>query len=68
MGFPSLSMTVIDLKPATAPQATAMAYAYNTSPNQIQFTFDQSMLTSSILASSLGLTNLTAARCRQCSP
>ena len=59
ISFPGLSMTVVDLSPATAPVVTGSAYAYNTSPNQIQFTFDQDMLSSSIAAGDLQLTNLS---------
>ncbi len=56
LGFPSLSMSVIDLAPT--PQVVTMAFPYNTAPNQVQFTFDQSMLSSSITTGDLVLTNV----------
>ncbi|HEX3356038.1 MAG TPA: hypothetical protein VHS31_03565 [Tepidisphaeraceae bacterium] len=56
LGFPSLSMSVIDLSPPP-PKVIAMAFPYNTAPNQVQFTFDQDMLSTSITAGDLMLTN-----------
>src|SRR5205814_4834678 len=58
LGFPSLSMTVIDLSPAPAPQVIAMAYPYQTAGDQVQFTFDQDMLASSIAPTDLVLSSL----------
>ena len=58
LGFPSLSMTVIDLSPAAAPQAIAMAYPYNVANNQVQFTFDQDMLASSMAPTDLVVNKL----------
>jgi hypothetical protein len=48
---------VIALTPA-APKVTAMAFPYATASNQVQFTFDQDMLSSSFAASDLVLTNV----------
>jgi hypothetical protein len=58
LGFPSLSMTVLDLAPATPPQVIAMNYPYATAGNQVQFTFDQDMLGSSMGPGDLVLSNL----------
>jgi hypothetical protein len=54
--FPSYSMTVIELMPAPAPQVVYRAYLFETSPNQIEFTFDTDLSVASLAPSDLVLT------------
>jgi hypothetical protein len=54
--FAPYSMTVIDLSPAAPPQAIANGFVFQTSPNQVQVTFDEDV-SMSLAPSDLTITN-----------